>query len=123
MVGTNHSDFFLLFPNAVDNDNYIEVDRQFDLPRSEWRLGADGPPGINHFIVIISDYPRDFSSAGLQPIDPFAEFPFKQSAQLYLSHIESTPLFVGKAICPQDLIRNCDETYGAAVFSIEEIYQ
>ncbi len=121
MVGTNHSDFFLLFPNAVDNDNHIAVNGQLNLPRSEWRLIADGPPGTNHFIVVISDHPRDFSNAGLKKIDPFAEFPFTQSSLLYQSYTGSTPLFAGKVICPLNIAIDCNESYGAAVFSIEEI--
>ncbi len=121
MVGSNHSDFFLLFPNALDNNNYIAVNGQLNLPRTEWRLIADGPPGTNHFIVIISDHSRDFSNAGLKTIDPFAEFPFTQSTLLYQSYTGAMPLFAGKVICPLNSAIDCDESYGAAVFSIEEI--
>ncbi len=121
MVGSNHSDFFLLFPNAVDNNNYIAVNGQLNLPRTEWRLIADGPPGTNHFIVVISDHPRDFSNAGLKTIDPFAEFPFTQSTLLYHSYTGAMPLFAGKVICPLNSAIDCDESYGAAVFSIKEI--
>ncbi len=121
MVGTNHSDFFLLFPNLIDGDNYIEANKQFELPRPEWKMLAMGPAGTNHFVVIVSSQPRDFSHAGLQVTDPFAEFPHQQVSELYRTYTGPVPLFAGKAICPANLDHSCSESYGAVVFSIEEI--
>lgn len=120
MVGTNRSDFFLLFPNAVDKNNLIKSGQQLDLPRPKWKLVAEGPSGTDHFVVIVSDHPRDFSAAGLKTVDSFATFPLEQADRLYKNHTGSTPLFAGNAICP-DSGPNCSESYGAAVFSIEEI--
>ena len=121
MVGTNRSDFFLLFPNAVDKNNRVKAGEQLDLPRPEWKMIADGPPGTDHFIAIVSDHPRDFGAAGLTIIDPFAEFPLSRASQLYRAYTGPAPLFAGKAICTPDLTPGCSESYGAAVFSIEEI--
>ena len=59
-------------------------------------------------------------SASEKPIDPFAEFPPQRAARLYEEHTGSTPLFAGKAICT-DVTPDCPGSYGAAVFSIEEI--
>jgi Domain of unknown function (DUF4384) len=156
VVGTNHSDFFLLFPNAVDKDNcikgwqqpdkdnyikggrqhdeddcikggrqldkgnYVKGEQQLDLPRPEWKLMAEGPPGTDNFIVIVSDRPRDFAATGLKAVDLFAQFPPEQAARLYRSHTGPIPLFAGKAIC-SNASPGCSESYGAAVFSIEEI--
>ena len=121
MVGTNRSDFFLLFPNAVDKNNRVKAGEQLDLPRPEWKMIADGPPGTDQFVAIVSDRPRDFGAAGLTTIDPFAEFPVSQASRLYHSYTGTTPLFAGKAICTPNLTSGCSESYGAAVFSIEEI--
>lgn len=121
MIGTNHSDFFLLFPNLIDGDNYIEANERFELPRPEWKMLAMGPAGTNHFVVIVSSQPRDFSHAGLQVTDPFAEFPHEQVSELYRTYTGPVPLFAGKAICPANLDHSCSESYGAVVFSIEEI--
>jgi serine/threonine protein kinase len=121
MIGTNHSDFFLLFPNLIDGDNYIEANERFELPRPEWKMLAMGPAGTNHFVVIVSSQPRDFSHAGLQVTDPFAEFPHQQVSELYRTYTGPVPLFAGKAICPANLDHSCSESYGAVVFSIEEI--
>ena len=120
MVGTNRSDFYLLFPNAVDKNNIIKAGQQLELPRSQWKMVAEGPRGTDHFVVIVSDYPRDFSAAGLKIIDPFAVFPPEQAARLYETYTGLMPIFAGKAVCPKSISR-CSESYGAAVFSIEEI--
>jgi serine/threonine protein kinase len=121
MVGTDRSDFFLLFPNAVDKNNRIRAGEELDLPRPRWKMIADGPPGTDHFIVIISENPRDFSSAGLKSIDPFAEFPLDEAVRLYREYDGPVPLFAGKAQCLPSSSSDCTESYGAAVFSIEEI--
>jgi serine/threonine protein kinase len=120
MVGTNNSDFFLLFPNALDKRNYVKAGEQLDLPKPEWKMIAEGPPGTDHFVVIVSDYPRDLTGAGLELVDPFAEFPYGRAERLYRAHTDQTPLFAGKAVCAGST-RDCSESYGAAVFSIEEI--
>lgn len=120
MVGTNGSDFFLLFPNAVDKNNRVKAGEQLDLPRPQWKMIAEGPPGTDHFLVIVSEQPRDLTPAGLEPVDIFAEFPLEKAQQLYAAHAGPDPLFAGKAICP-DSRSDCSELYGAAVFSIEEI--
>jgi hypothetical protein len=121
MVGTDRSDFFLLFPNAVDKNNRIRAGEELDLPRPLWKLIADGPPGTDHFVVIISENPRDFSDAGLKSTELFAEFPFDEAARLYRTYGGSVPLFAGKARCSSNASRDCPESYGAAVFSIEEV--
>lgn len=120
-VGTNRSSFYLFFPNTVDQENFIEANGQLELPRKNWTLKSRGPSGMNHFIAIVSNYPRDFSSAGLHQNNFFAEFPLLQASQLYDHYTGSPPLFAGKAICPPNLKLDCIDSYGAALFSIEEI--
>jgi len=120
-VGTDHSNFYLFFPNTVDQENFIAANEQLQLPREKWKLTSRGPSGINHFIAIVSNYPRDFSNVGLQQIKFFAEFPLEQASQLYHNYTGSLPLFAGEAICPPNLREDCFDSYGAALFSIEEI--
>ncbi|MDR4515596.1 serine/threonine-protein kinase [Nitrosomonas sp.] len=121
MVGTNQTDFYLLFPNKIDSNNMIKAGIPLNLPRPNWKMLADGPPGTNHFAIIVSDNQRDFSLAGLTDIDPFAKFPFQQAKHLYQNYSGIQPLFAGKAICPEIINDNCSDSYGAAVFSIEEV--
>lgn len=120
-VGTNQSDFLLLFPNAKDHDNYISANQQIELPRKEWRMIAGGPPGINHFIAIVSPHLRSFSNTGFQELGIFKTFSLDQSKELKHLYNEALPFFVGNAVCTSDSASNCSESYGATLFSIEEI--
>ena len=120
-VGTNQSDFLLLFPNAKDQNNHIAANQQIELPRKEWRMIAGGPPGTNHFIAIVSSHPRSFDNTGLQASGMFETFSLSQAKELYRSYKGALPFFAGQAICPSDSTSNCSEAYGAALFAIEEI--
>src|SRR5213075_506895 len=82
MVGTDRTQFNLLFPNAVDAGNRIAAGQELDLPRKGWAMTAGGPAGADHFVAIVSENPRDFSAAGLRKVDPFGEFPPEVSAKL-----------------------------------------
>jgi serine/threonine protein kinase len=121
MVGTDRSQFWLLFPNAIDNDNAIAAGKQLDLPRAGWRMGAEGPAGTDQFVVMVSDSPRDFQGAGLKDRNPFAEFPLTEAARLQRAHGGPVPVFAGKASCHGTRTDACSASFGAAVFSIEEI--
>jgi hypothetical protein len=121
MVGTDRTQFWLLFPNALDKKNTINADKPLDLPRSNWRMDATGPPGTDQFIAIVSDSPRDFSDAGMKPQGPFSEFPLNTIIHSKQETRRTVPVFAGKAKCANGQSENCPESYGAAVFSIEEI--
>lgn len=121
MVGTDRSQFWLLFPNAIDKNNSISPARPLDLPRSNWRMDAAGPPGADQFIAIVSESPRDFSNAGLRPQGPFAEFPLATMVHTEQETGGTVPVFAGKASCAENKTTSCSELYGAAVFSIEEV--
>jgi hypothetical protein len=116
MVGTDKS-FNLLFPNAVDAKNQVAATQAIDLPRSGWAMTAAGPKGVDHFVAIVSENPRDFSAAGLKKVDPFGEFPADVAASL-AAHAGDAPLFAGTPVCKSG--SSCSARYGAAIFSVEE---
>jgi len=120
-VGTNNLDFMLFFPNAKDQNNRITANQQIELPRKAWEMIAGGPPGTNHFIAIVSDEPRDFKSIGLQTNGIFGTFSSDQTNELYRSYKGAAPFFAGKTLCASDSSRICSESYGAVLFSIEEV--
>ena len=121
MVGTDRSQFWLLFPNSIDKNNSIAAGKRLALPRSNWRMDAAGPPGTDQFVVIVSESPRDFSDAGIKPSEPFAEFPITATTQPELENSATIPVFAGKANCPAGQKSSCSESFGATMFSIEEI--
>ena len=120
MIGTRGDDFHLLFPNAIDGDNRIAAGATMPLPRTSWPIEAVGPPGINRFVVMVSDAPRDFSGAGLVDGEDFAAFPLARAAELQRAYTGATPLFAGVPVCQGT---PCGSSYGAAAFVIEEVAQ
>jgi hypothetical protein len=117
MVGTEGNDFHVLFPNAYDKDNRIRAGEVLVLPRAKWKFAASGPPGTDHFVVMVSDRPRDFSAAGIESGDPFSAFPFARAAVLQRDYRGKAPLFAGVPTC---MDAPCPALYGAAAFKIDE---
>jgi hypothetical protein len=118
MVGTNQSDFSLVFPNDLDSNNHIQANGEIRLPGPGWSMTADGPPGRDEFLVIVSKHPRDFSSGGMLAAPPFAQFsPERALAALKQAPGERSP-FSGAAVCVEKA--RCSESYGAASLSIQE---
>jgi len=119
MVGTA-GDFHLLFPNTIDKINLIAPGGVLGLPRSKWKFDAGGPAGTDHFVVMVSDTPRDLGAAGLVSGELFGDFPIDQAARLQRAYTGSTPLFAGVPNCSRP---PCPATYGAAAFTIEEFVE
>ena len=117
---SNGSDVELLLPNAVETNNYIEPGRPLKLPGPQWPLKAQGPPGTNGFLAIVSDGPRDFGALG-----PVSENIFKKfrlgGRRLDRGPSGSPPLFAGTVACVS--ATRCSESYGAVVFSIGTVGQ
>lgn len=120
MVGSDRKSFNLLFPNGIDASNRISENGQLSLPRRGWTMKAAGPPGTNHFVAMVSEHRRDFSTAGLKTVDPFAEFPLRVAEKILQESANSgrNP-FSGTAVCSAG--QDCSSRYGAALFSIEEV--
>jgi len=117
-VGTEGNDFHLLFPNARDRNNRIAAGEVLRLPRASWPIKAYGPPGTDHFVVMVSDAPRDFGAAGLADENPFSVFPVAQAARLQAAYTGKTALFAGTPTCADV---PCPTDYGAAAFTVDEV--
>ena len=117
MVSSNGTDFNMVFPNVLDRDNRIQAGQTLRLPRRTWPIVASGPAGTDHFVVIVSDSPRDFRDAGLVDGDPFGMFPLEHAVQLQRGHRGTAALFAGTPSCQGT---PCPGTYGAASFVIDE---
>ncbi len=118
MVGTDSKDAVMLFPNGEDKANRIGAGETISLPRPAWPIKAYGPAGTDHFVVMVSEVPRDFRPAGLKKGPTFSTFPVKRMEQLQRAHRGPAALLSGVAACDA---APCPEGYGAAAFSIEEV--
>jgi len=59
-VGSDGQTFDLLFPNKIDQDNWMEPGT-IRLPRANWRVRAGGPAGTSHLLAIVSPVKKDMS--------------------------------------------------------------
>lgn len=120
MVGSNGSDFHLLFPNAIDRNNWIAPSRAIGLPRRGWDLRAFGPAGTDQFVAIVSESRRHFRETGLRQDDLFSNFPPESLHHATPPAQGVAPVFAGRPDCSH-LADPCTSTYGAARFSILEV--
>jgi len=110
--------FMKLFPNRMAQHNRIEAGEHINLPHSTWPMDVAGPPGTDHFVVIVSTNPRDFSGVGERSDGGFVEFPREQAEAAYMAHRGPGSAFAGKAVCSNG--GACSDDYGAATFTLEE---
>jgi hypothetical protein len=108
-----------VFPNAQAKNNKVRAGQTLTLPppKSAWAMKASGPRGVDHFVAIVSAMPRDFGATGLKMQDGFGQASLQDVRDAAARAGGAAPLFLGKAVCEKD----CDERYGAAVFSSEQI--
>ncbi|WP_225782366.1 serine/threonine-protein kinase [Xenophilus sp. Marseille-Q4582] len=112
-------EMFMLFPNLLDKYNKINANQTLSLPRASWPMNAGGPPGVNHFAVVVSQHERDFSEAGIQTDGVFPQFPLPVLSALEAAQAGKGPTpLLGKPQCPQG--SGCTDVFGVADFKIVE---
>ena len=110
--------FMKLFPNRIAPTNHIEAGEHIHLPDKSWPMDAAGPAGTDHFVVIVSTRPRDFSEAGGRSEGGFTEFPRDEAEAIWRNHKGPGSVFAGKPVCEGG--GACPDEYGAAHFTLEE---
>jgi hypothetical protein len=108
-----------VFPNATAKNNRMRAGQTLNLPppQSNWAMKASGPAGVDHFLAIVSAWPRDFSAAGLQVQDGYGQTTVGAATEAAQRHPGGKPLFLGKPICSGE----CADHFGAALFSSEQV--
>ena len=119
LAGTDANHFYLLFPNALDNNNRIEANKLVELPRKGWHITADGPAGVDHIVTMVSPVPRDLSKLGLNTADSIPEFNMDKAAKAWAEHKGPGSPFVAPAVC--EGASPCSQSYGASLVHIEEV--
>lgn len=126
MVGSDGKTFDLLFPNQLDRNNLIEAGGSLRLPRAAWQLSAEGPPGKNTLLAIVTDNPRDFGSAGLAPAGAFSVLDAVAAKDIQLVTAGAAKPAADECT-DQTSMRNlavkkrCSTAYGAAMLTVEEV--
>jgi serine/threonine protein kinase len=121
LAGTDKSHLYLLFPNGIDKNNRIEVNRELVLPRAGWRITAGGPAGTDHIVAMVSRNPRDLTATGLRnAAEDIPEFDLARAEQLWAQRVGGANPLVGAPVCAAGAA-TCDSTYGATLLQIDEI--
>jgi hypothetical protein len=126
MVGSDGTTFDLLFPNQLDRNNLIEPGASLRLPRPAWQLTADGPPGKDTLLAIVTDSPRDFSAAGLKPSGPFSAVEAVAGKDIQLVTAGAAQPADAECAKPAStrniaIKKRCSTGYAAALLTIEEV--
>ncbi|GCL61609.1 serine/threonine-protein kinase [Pseudaquabacterium pictum] len=118
LVGGPDGSLLLLYPNAMASDNRIRAGQTLALPQSSWPLDTSEPAGPEHFAVIVSEHPRDFSHLSKQQVAWFLSLPTGAAGSaLANGHAGPGSVMAGKARCNT---AGCDR-YGAALFSVDVV--
>jgi Domain of unknown function (DUF4384) len=113
---------YQLFPNSQSADNRIRAGQTLTLPQANWILDTSEPAGAEHFLVVVSEHPRDFSPLSKQREYYFLELPTGDTATALLAGWpHATPMLLGalspKASCQGE---SCN-AFGAARFTVEVV--
>ncbi|MBO9644832.1 MAG: protein kinase [Pseudacidovorax sp.] len=112
-------ELFQLFPNLLDRHNRITANTTLALPRASWPMEAGGPPGTNHFAVVVSERERDFSDAGMKNEGVFPQFPAAGLVAMEAANPgPAATVLLGRPVCPQSA--GCADAYGVGSFKIVE---
>ncbi len=105
----------VLFPNASTDRIRIKAKQTLTLPPKQMPLVASKPEGKEHFLVIVSSQPRDFSNLSTKLVDGFKQININAE---YSSGAAGQPPLAGVA-------KPCDgglcQEFGAAMFSIDVV--
>jgi serine/threonine protein kinase len=110
--------YLQLFPNDYDRNNAIAAGQTLSLPRAKWQMVAAAPTGPNHFLVLVSLVPRNFSDSGIQSGQVFATFPAEAQRDAAARRTPTYSPFAGKPSCAAGA-STCPDTFGAATFTID----
>lgn len=125
-VGSS-GDIFQLFPNQYDSNNGIQANGNLLLPRTTWRIRANGPAGKDRFVAIVSGTPDRFAGLGV-PVTPYRKI---------TNNAEGAKSIIVKLINPgqdctaskadqrdfgaEQSVPSCSSSYGAGYADVQEV--
>lgn len=125
LAGSDNKSVYLLFPNALDQNNRIEAGKPMQLPRPNWRVKAGGPPGTDNLLVVVADGPRDLAQLEASKAGPFVASLNDASGRAKLGSLMMVSRAATGAQCANPAARRnnplCSDAFGAAMASVEEV--
>jgi Domain of unknown function (DUF4384) len=111
-----------LFPNSQSADNRIKAGQTLTLPQANWVLDTAEPAGAEHFLVIVSQHPRDYSALSTRREFYFLDLPTGESATALMAGWKhATPMLLGAPSAKADCQGGACDVFGAARFTVEVV--
>lgn len=109
-----------LFPNSQAKPQRIQPGQTLRLPQASWPLETVEPAGAEHFLVVVSEQPRDYAALSTGREYLFAKLADGTQADALLNQwTRPTPLLLGTA--PKDCSGDACDAYGAAQFRVDVV--
>lgn len=125
LAGSDNKEVYLLFPNALDQNNQLEAGQQLLLPRPTWRVKAGGPVGTDNLLVMVTDAPRDLAPLSASKAGPFVVSLNDANGRAKLGALMTTGSMAATPACSNAASRKknagCSDAYGASMVTVEEI--
>jgi hypothetical protein len=128
LAGSDQKSLYLLFPNSLDGDNYVQANQTIELPRSGWRVTAGGPKGVNTVLVMVADSPRHVAQLAGQKAGPFVKPLLSLEGKSQLNTLLGQSENSDQSVCQQGgRSRNlsvetaCSDAFASALILVEEI--
>ena len=128
LAGSDQKSLYLLFPNSLDGDNYVQANQTIELPRPGWRVTAGGPKGVNTVLVMVADSPRHVAQLAGQKAGPFVKPLLSLEGKSQLNTLLGQSENSDQLVCQQGgRSRNltveavCSDAFGSALIRVEEV--
>ena len=125
LAGSDNKSIYMLFPNALDQNNKLEAGKSMPLPRANWSVKAAGPAGQDTLLVMVADAPRDLSQLGATKAGPFLASLNDAQGRTQLGALMATSPLTPAQMCANAASRRgsgtCSDAYGASLITVEEI--
>lgn len=118
-LGPGQDEVQLVFPNLADQMNRIGPGKPLALPSASWSKPVVAPAGIERYVALVSEEPRDFGLIDSRNRGPFKSFRPESLLRLQRDYTGGDPLLAGIAVCPAGV--PCSPEFGATEFSIEKV--
>lgn len=113
LLGSDKESFYLLYPNKLDEKNFLRADQTLNIPSQSWQIKATGPVGVDNILVLVSDSPRDLSKLGSFGLD--TNSPFVYALNNLKGRGELVDYMIGKGA------EGKSEKFAAKIISINEV--
>jgi hypothetical protein len=124
LAGSDNQSVYLLFPNALDQNNQIAAGQTVRLPRPNWHVKAAGPVGTDHLLVVVADAPRDLAALQAHKAGPFVVSLNDAQGRAQLGALMTTAQAANSPQCASGVSQasnaQCSDAYGAALFTVQE---